>query len=100
MTVSVEVFLSRVMRKPAFCKCKNKAEDQLRSNCAAGQRHCFRFTPDIKDKKGIQLHFLENNNKFSHFIYSILCRVNRAIYPLNFTQFRFNTLFVNCKRTG
>ena len=94
MTVSVEVYLSRAMRNPAFCKCENKAADQLRSNCAA----VFALHPT--KKKRIQLHFFENNNKYSHFIYSILWCVNRAMYPLNFTQFRFNTFFVNCKRTG
>ena len=30
------------MRKPAFCICENKDTDQLRSNCAADQRLCFR----------------------------------------------------------
>ena len=34
--------MSHVMRKPAFCMCKNKAADQLRSNCTADQRLCFR----------------------------------------------------------
>ena len=34
--------MSRIMRKPAFCICKNKDADQLRSNCAADQRLCFR----------------------------------------------------------
>ena len=32
------------MRKPDFCICENKDADQLRSNCAADQRLCFRFT--------------------------------------------------------
>ena len=31
------------MRKPAFCICENKDTDQLRSNCAADQRLCFRY---------------------------------------------------------
>ena len=31
------------MRKPAFCKCENKDADQLRSNCTADQRLCFRY---------------------------------------------------------
>ena len=39
-----EYYLSRVMRKPAICKCENKDADQLRSNCAADQRLCFRYT--------------------------------------------------------
>ena len=29
------------MRKPAFCICKNKGADQLRSICTADQRLCF-----------------------------------------------------------
>ena len=34
--------MSRVMRKPALCICKNKA-DQLRGNHEADQRLCFRY---------------------------------------------------------
>ena len=33
-----------VMRKPAFCICENKDADQLRGNCEADQRLCFRYT--------------------------------------------------------
>ena len=36
--------MSHVMRKPAFCICENKGAEQLRSNCAADQRLCFRYT--------------------------------------------------------
>ena len=36
--------LSLVMRKPAFCICKNKDADQLRGNREADQRLCFRYT--------------------------------------------------------
>ena len=36
--------MSLVMRKPAFCICKNKDEDQLRGNREADQRLCFRYT--------------------------------------------------------
>ena len=32
------------MRKSFFCICENKDADQLRSNCAADQRLCFRYT--------------------------------------------------------
>ena len=35
--------MSRVVRKPDFCICENKDADQLRSNCAADQRLCFRY---------------------------------------------------------
>ena len=35
--------MSRIVRKPAFCICKNKDADQLRGNCEADQRLCFRF---------------------------------------------------------
>ena len=31
------------MRKSAFCICKNKGADQVRSNCAADQHLCFRY---------------------------------------------------------
>ena len=36
--------MSLVMRKPAFCICKNKDADQLRVNREADQRLCFRYT--------------------------------------------------------
>ena len=36
--------LSRIMRKPDFCPCENKGADQLRSNCEADQRLCFRHS--------------------------------------------------------
>ena len=36
--------MSRVTRKPDFCLCENKGADQLRSNCEADQRLCFRYT--------------------------------------------------------
>ena len=32
------------MRKPDFCLRENKGADQLRSNCEADQRLCFRYT--------------------------------------------------------
>ena len=35
--------LSRVMRKPAFCICKNKDADQLHSNRAADQCLCCHY---------------------------------------------------------
>ena len=31
------------MRKPIICICENKGTDQLRSNCEADQRLCFRY---------------------------------------------------------
>ena len=31
------------MRTPVSCICENKGADQLRSNCAADQRLCFRY---------------------------------------------------------
>ena len=42
--VQILFHLSLVMRKPDFCICENKDADQLRSNCAADQRLCFRYT--------------------------------------------------------
>ena len=33
----------RIVRKPDFCLCENKGADQLRSNCEADQRLCFRY---------------------------------------------------------
>ena len=36
--------MSHLMRKPAFCICKNKDANQLRGNREADQRLCFRYT--------------------------------------------------------
>ena len=36
--------VSRVVRKPDFCICENKDTDQLRGDCEADQRLCFRLT--------------------------------------------------------
>ena len=35
--------MSRIVRKLAFCICENKDADQLRGNCEAVQRLCFRY---------------------------------------------------------
>ena len=43
-TWSKKGYLSRVVRKPAFCICENKDADQLRGNREADQRLCFRYT--------------------------------------------------------
>ena len=37
------VYMSLVVRKPAFCICENKDADQLRGNREADQRLCFRY---------------------------------------------------------
>ena len=36
--------MSRDARKPDICLCENKGADQLRSNCEADQRLCFRYS--------------------------------------------------------
>ena len=36
--------MSRRMGKPRICIGENKGADQLRSNCEADQRLCFRYT--------------------------------------------------------
>ena len=38
------LYLSPVVRKPAFCMCENKNVDQLRGNREADQGLCFRYT--------------------------------------------------------
>ena len=35
--------MSRLVRKPTICICEIKVADQLRSNCEADQRLCFRY---------------------------------------------------------
>ena len=37
-------YMSCIVRKPDFCQCRNKGADQLRRNCKADQRFCFRFS--------------------------------------------------------
>ena len=41
---SIELKMGRVMKKPAFCICKNKETDQLRGSREADQRLCFRYS--------------------------------------------------------
>ena len=41
--VMVIKYLGRRMGKPTICICENKDADQLRSNCKADQRLCFRY---------------------------------------------------------
>ena len=43
-TVLDDLYLSRHIRKPTICICETKGADQLRSNCEADQRLCFRYT--------------------------------------------------------
>ena len=40
-------YLSLFMRKPSFRLCENKDADQLRGNCEADQRLCFRYMVSI-----------------------------------------------------
>ena len=40
----IESNRSRHMGKPTICIGENKGADQLRSNCEADQRLCFRYT--------------------------------------------------------
>ena len=37
-------YISRVTGNWDFRLCENKDADQIRSNCEADQRHCFRYT--------------------------------------------------------
>ena len=37
------LYMSCIVRKPAFCICENKDADQLRGNPEADQRLCFRY---------------------------------------------------------
>ena len=41
---SRRIYLSRHMGKPTICIGENKGADQLRSNCEADQRLCFRYS--------------------------------------------------------
>ena len=42
-TLARLAYMSRVVRKPAFCICKNKDADQLHVNSEADQCLCFRY---------------------------------------------------------
>ena len=69
--LKINLEMSLVMRKPAFCICENKVADQLRSNCAADQRLCFRYTNSLQSLYFLNLKF----QAFSHFLwlYSMVC---------------------------
>ena len=41
---SIRQHLSRLMGKPTICIGENKDADQLRGNCEADQRLCFRYS--------------------------------------------------------
>ena len=43
-TRQAKLYMSLVVRKPAFCISENKDADQLRGNREADQRLCFRYT--------------------------------------------------------
>ena len=40
----INLYLSRLVRKPTICICENKGTDQLGSNCEADQRLSFRYS--------------------------------------------------------
>ena len=42
--IYLKMHISRVVRKPAFCTCENKAADQLYGKRTADQRLCIRYT--------------------------------------------------------
>ena len=43
LSLNLRVYMSHVMRKPAFCICENKDVDQLRGNREGDQRLYFRY---------------------------------------------------------
>ena len=53
--------MSFVVRKPAFCICENKDEDQLRGDREADQRLCFRYTDNTVPL--LRKSEISNNNK-------------------------------------
>ena len=42
--MSEENYMGHIVRKQDFSLCENNGTDQLRSNCEADQRLCFRYT--------------------------------------------------------
>ena len=44
LQTKVSIYMSRIVRKRDYCLCENKGADQLRSNCEADQRLCFRYS--------------------------------------------------------
>ena len=49
--------MSRDARKPDNCLCENKGAGQLRSNCEADQRLCFRYTDSTSPRLLIPKNF-------------------------------------------
>ena len=63
------------MRKADFCTCENKGADQLRSNCEADQRLCFRCTDST-----IRLRYIAKLSSFHLSFLTVhagLCRTGR-----------------------
>ena len=54
--------VSRIVRKPDSCLYQNKGADQLRSNCEAHQRLCFRYT----DRYIVSTHKHLHTQQFHH----------------------------------
>ena len=101
--------MSLVMRNPVFCMCENKDADQLRSNCAADQRLCFRYIESTIPL----LHKYENSCllKSSVVVQPGLCRTwsetpktgfltTRLYNPLMFLLWRSMIIWVGYKQNG
>ena len=58
--------MSRRVGKPTICICENKGADQLRSNCEADQRLCFRCTDSTDVQAGLCRTCSETTLWFSH----------------------------------
>ena len=80
--------MSLHMRNPTICICKNKAADQLRSNCKADQRLCFRFTdstiPLLSKFEILSLQL------FSVAVQPSLCRICSETQIVGFLTHRLN----------
>ena len=78
------------MRKPAFCICQNKDADQLRSNCAADRRLCFRYIdstiPPLPKSEISSLY------PSSVFVQPGLCRIRSETRMLVFSRCSSNVL--------
>ena len=96
------VVLSRHMGKPTICLGENKGADQLRSNCEADQRLCFRYTDStvpllLKDVVWDIFVFALGNTPGFHLIRAKVCSVFKLKFALNIPYYVY--LFLETRHT-
>ena len=79
------------MRKPAFCICENKDEDQLLGNREADQRLCFRYTDSTIPL--LPKYEISSLQPSSVAVQPGLCRTRSETSKTGFLTMRLNSCF-------